>query len=80
MEIYQALREFCDIPKGEVFISPEEAEGIRVALIYPFYLEPASLHQSGKESHRDPRHRQHPSANALGAGDDPESLEERRLG
>ena len=36
MEIYQALREFCDIPKGEVFISPSEAEGIRVVLISRF--------------------------------------------
>ena len=33
LEIYSALREFCEIPKGEVYISPEEAEGIRVALI-----------------------------------------------
>jgi hypothetical protein len=32
-EILGALREFCDIPKGEVYISREEAEGIRVALI-----------------------------------------------
>ncbi len=31
--IYNALREFCEIPKGEVYISQEEAEGIRVALI-----------------------------------------------
>jgi hypothetical protein len=31
--IYNALREFCEIPKGEVYISREEAEGIRVALI-----------------------------------------------
>jgi hypothetical protein len=31
--IFQALKEFCDIPKGEVYISPEEAEGIRVSLI-----------------------------------------------
>jgi hypothetical protein len=36
MEIYQALREFCEIPKGEVYISPEEAIGIRVALISRF--------------------------------------------
>ena len=36
MEIYRALREFCDIPKGEVYISREEAEGIRVALITRF--------------------------------------------
>ena len=36
MEIYTALREFCDIPKGEVYISPSEAEGIRVALISRF--------------------------------------------
>jgi hypothetical protein len=36
MEIYKALREFCDIPKGDVFISREEAEGIRVALITRF--------------------------------------------
>jgi len=27
MEIYRALREFCDIPKGEVFISPSEQKG-----------------------------------------------------
>jgi DNA-binding phage protein len=33
MEIYRALRDFCDIPKGEVYISREEAEGIRVSLI-----------------------------------------------
>ena len=35
-EIYRALREFCEIPMGEVYISPEEAEGIRVALISRF--------------------------------------------
>ncbi len=33
LKIYNALREFCEIPKGEVYISREEAEGIRVALI-----------------------------------------------
>jgi hypothetical protein len=31
--VWQALREFCDIPKGELYISREEAEGIRVALL-----------------------------------------------
>jgi hypothetical protein len=36
LEVYHALREFCDIPKGEVFISPAEAEGIRVALLSRF--------------------------------------------
>ena len=36
MEIYKALREFCEIPMGEVYISPEEAIGIRVALISRF--------------------------------------------
>jgi hypothetical protein len=36
MEIYKGLREFCDIPMGEVYISPEEAIGIRVALISRF--------------------------------------------
>jgi hypothetical protein len=36
MEISKALREFCDIPMGEVYISPEEAIGIRVALISRF--------------------------------------------
>jgi hypothetical protein len=35
-EILRTLREFCDIPKGEVYISREEAEGIRVALISRF--------------------------------------------
>ncbi len=32
-EVYEALREFCDIPKGEIYISAEEAMGIRVSLI-----------------------------------------------
>ncbi|HXZ37443.1 MAG TPA: PEP/pyruvate-binding domain-containing protein [Thermodesulfobacteriota bacterium] len=36
MEVYKALREFCEIPMGEVYISPEEAIGIRVALISRF--------------------------------------------
>ena len=35
-QIYNALEEFCAIPKGEVYISPDEAEGIRVALINQF--------------------------------------------
>ena len=33
LTIWQALREFCDIPKGELYISPEDAEGIRVSLL-----------------------------------------------
>jgi hypothetical protein len=37
MEVIKALREFCDIPKGEVFISVEEAEGVRVALLSRFF-------------------------------------------
>ena len=36
IEINAALREFCEIPMGEIFISREEAEGIRVALIDHF--------------------------------------------
>lgn len=35
-EIDAALGEFCDIPMGEVYISKEEAEGIRVSLINHF--------------------------------------------
>jgi len=35
-EIYRALGEFCDIPMGEVYISKEEAENIRVSLINHF--------------------------------------------
>ena len=35
-EVYDALKEFCSIPKGEVYISPDDAEGIRVALIRQF--------------------------------------------
>ena len=35
--VWRALKEFCDIPKGEVYISPEEAEGIRVSLL-SFYV------------------------------------------
>ena len=37
IEVIKALREFCDIPKGEVYISREEAEGIRVALLNRFF-------------------------------------------
>lgn len=36
LEIFNALEEFCEIPKGEVYISKEEAIGIRVALITRF--------------------------------------------
>ncbi len=36
LDIYRALREFCEIPKGGVFISRDEAEGIRVSLINHF--------------------------------------------
>lgn len=32
-QVYEALKDFCDIPKGEIYISREEAEGIRVALL-----------------------------------------------
>ncbi|MEJ2657841.1 MAG: PEP/pyruvate-binding domain-containing protein [Desulfobacterales bacterium] len=35
-EIQQALKEFCDIPMGDLYISPNEAEGVRVALINHF--------------------------------------------
>ncbi|OPY91051.1 MAG: phosphoenolpyruvate synthase [Syntrophaceae bacterium PtaU1.Bin231] len=35
-EIRKALREFCDIPQGDLFIDPTEAEGVRVALINHF--------------------------------------------
>jgi pyruvate, water dikinase len=35
-EIRAALKEFCDIPEGDVYISPSEAEGVRVALINYF--------------------------------------------
>ncbi|HBZ54903.1 MAG TPA: hypothetical protein DEO88_05820 [Syntrophobacteraceae bacterium] len=34
--IRDALREFCDIPQGEMFIPPSDAEGVRVALIDQF--------------------------------------------
>ena len=37
MEIYKALRELCDIPQGEVYLSPSEAVGIRVALLSRFF-------------------------------------------
>jgi hypothetical protein len=33
LTIWRALREFCEIPKGELYISREEAEGIRVSLL-----------------------------------------------
>jgi hypothetical protein len=34
--IKNALKEFCDIPMGDLYISPNEAEGVRVALINHF--------------------------------------------
>ena len=34
--IHQALKEFCDIPEGHLFIPPNEAEVVRVALISRF--------------------------------------------
>lgn len=36
MKIKKALKEFCEIPMGDLFISPTEAEGGRVALINHF--------------------------------------------
>jgi len=35
-QIRQALKAFCEIPEGELYISPNEAEGVRVALINYF--------------------------------------------
>ena len=35
-KIRKALREFCEIPQGELFINDSEAEGVRVALINHF--------------------------------------------
>ncbi len=35
-QIREALKAFCDIPEGELYISPNEAEGVRVALINYF--------------------------------------------
>ena len=35
-EIKKSLKEFCDIPMGDLYISPNEAEGVRVALISHF--------------------------------------------
>jgi hypothetical protein len=35
-KIKKALREFCEIPMGDLYISPNEAEGARVALINHF--------------------------------------------
>jgi hypothetical protein len=35
-KIRRALREFCEIPQGELFINESEAEGVRVALINHF--------------------------------------------
>ncbi|MCG6877856.1 MAG: hypothetical protein LJE96_01670, partial [Deltaproteobacteria bacterium] len=34
--IKKALREFCEIPEGNTFVPPSEAEGVRVALINHF--------------------------------------------
>ncbi len=34
--VIRALRDFCNIPQGDLYISPSEAEGVRVALIDRF--------------------------------------------
>ncbi|EFK05878.1 pyruvate phosphate dikinase, PEP/pyruvate binding domain protein [delta proteobacterium NaphS2] len=36
LRIKKALRDFCEIPEGNTFVSPSEAEGVRVALIHHF--------------------------------------------
>ncbi|MBW2067218.1 MAG: hypothetical protein JRJ03_20115 [Deltaproteobacteria bacterium] len=36
LKIKKALKEFCEIPQGDLFINPDEAEGVRVALISHF--------------------------------------------
>ena len=36
LRIKRALREFCEIPEGNTFVPPSEAEGVRVALIHHF--------------------------------------------
>ncbi len=36
LRMKKALREFCEIPEGTTFVSPSEAEGVRVALINHF--------------------------------------------
>ena len=36
LRIKKALRDFCEIPEGNTFVSPSEAEGVRVALINHF--------------------------------------------
>jgi hypothetical protein len=43
MEIYRALRDFCEIPQGEVTLSPEEAVGIRVSLLHHFFSSQLSF-------------------------------------
>lgn len=43
MEIYKALRELCEIPQGEVYLSPDEAVGIRVALLSRFFSSQLSF-------------------------------------
>lgn len=35
-KIKEALKAFCDVPQGDLFIDPSEAEGVRVALINHF--------------------------------------------
>ncbi len=36
LRIKKALRDFCEIPEGTTFVSPSDAEGVRVALIHHF--------------------------------------------
>ena len=36
LRIKRALKEFCEIPEGSTYVSPSEAEGVRVALINHF--------------------------------------------
>ena len=59
-----ALREFCDIPKGELYISREEAEGIRVALLSHFISSQLPVHRHRQELRHHPRHRRDPAEHA----------------
>ncbi len=55
--IWRALREFCDIPKGELYISREEAEGIRVALLSHYISSQLPVHRDRQEPRHHPGHR-----------------------
>ncbi len=52
--IREAVREFCAIPMGSLYIPPGDSTGVRVGLDQPVHFRSASLPGSGQKSYHYP--------------------------